>query len=153
MGHLDLVSIPEHQWPYFTFGQGSTIWFNRIANFYHYVRRYIKFCCKFTDDSEYLYSLLMFGSGVPTAEKPQAKKFYLMSYGMHSEDEHSNAWRQYKAYLKRTSILIPLPPSLYTHIPEIFKKTLLLDFPIYRFDEEKDGSSAREEDRKRIEDA
>lgn len=94
----------------------------------------------------------MFGSGVPTAEKPQAKKFYLMSYGINADDEHENAWRSYKAYLKETSILIPLPPALYRHIPGIFKKTLLLDFPMYQFSEEKDGKAARDEDRNRVED-
>ena len=94
----------------------------------------------------------MFGSGLPTAEKPQAKKFYLMSYGMNSKDEHEHAWRSYKAYLKETSILIPLPPALYRYIPSIFKKTLLLDFPMYKFNEEKDGKAARDEDRNKVED-
>lgn len=94
----------------------------------------------------------MFGSGLPTAEKPTAKRYYLLSYGAHAEDDHSNAWRQYKAYLKKTSILIPLPPALYRPLPNIIKRTLLLDFPIYRFDEDKDGVAAREEDRKNVED-
>ena len=94
-------------------------------------------------------SLLMFASGLPTAEKPQAKKFYLMSYGTNAQDEHKHAWRSYKAYLKETSILIPLPPSLYRYIPNIVKKTLLLDFPMYEFNEEKDGKIARDEDRNR----
>jgi len=95
--------------------------------------------------------LLMFGSGVPTAEKPQAKKFYLMSYGMNANDEHEHAWRYYKTYLNETSILIPLPPAIYRHLPNIFKKTLLLDFPMYQFTEERDGTAARDEDRNRIE--
>jgi len=90
--------------------------------------------------------LLMFGSGVPTAEKPQAQKFYLMSYGVNAKKEHADAWKKYKAYLKTTSILIPLPPALYRHLPNIIKNTLLLDFPMYHFDEEKDGASAKEED-------
>ena len=86
----------------------------------------------------------MFGTGLPTAEKPQAKKFYLMSYGINADADHQHAWTSYKAYLKETSILIPLPPALYRYIPSIFKKTLLLDFPIYEFDEERDGKVARE---------
>jgi hypothetical protein len=94
----------------------------------------------------------MFGSGVPTAEKPQAQKFYLMSYGVNAKDQDANAWRQYKAYTKKTSILIPLPPSLYRYLPSLIKHTLLLDFPIYHFDEEKDGTAAKEEDKKRIQD-
>jgi len=87
--------------------------------------------------------ILMFGSGVPTAEKPQARKFYLMSYGVNAKDEHANVWRQYKEYLKKTSILIPLPPALYLRLPGIIKNTLLLDFAVYHFDEEKDGAAAR----------
>jgi hypothetical protein len=90
----------------------------------------------------------MFGTGIPTAEKPQAQKFYLLSYGVDAKEEHANAWRQYKAYLKTTSILIPIPPVLYRRLPSIIKNTLLLDFPIYHFDEEKDGAAAKEEDRR-----
>ncbi|KAF7971277.1 hypothetical protein HWV62_21520 [Athelia sp. TMB] len=96
--------------------------------------------------------LLMFGSGLPTAEKPTAKKYYLLSHGAQAKEEYANAWRQYKVYLKKTSILIPLPPALYRPLPEFVKRTLLLDFPIYRFDEEKDGADAKEEDRRRMED-
>lgn len=94
----------------------------------------------------------MFGSGLPTAEKPQAKRHYLMSYSANAQDEYANAWRQYKVYLKKTSILIPLPPAVYRSLPSIIKKTLLLDFPMYQFDEDKEGAAAREEDRNRIED-
>jgi len=96
--------------------------------------------------------ILMFGSGVPTAEKPQARKFFLMSYGVNAKDEHANSWRQYKEYLKKTSILIPLPPALYRRLPGIIKSTLLLDFTIYRFDEEKDGAAAKAEDGNRNQD-
>lgn len=84
----------------------------------------------------------MFASGVPTAEKPQAKKFYLMSHGPEAREEHASAWRQYKAYLNDTSILVPLPPAIYRHIPTFLKETLLLDFPMYRFDEVNDGPTA-----------
>lgn len=95
----------------------------------------------------------MLGSGLPTAEKPTAKKFYLLSHGAHAQDEFSNAWRGYKVYLKKTSILIPLPPALYRHLPEIIKRSILLDFPLYRFDEDNDGPIARDEERQKIEDA
>jgi hypothetical protein len=88
--------------------------------------------------------LLMFASGVPTAEKPQAKRFYLLSYGKDAREEHAHAWRRYQKYLKKTSILIPLPPAVYKHIPEVLKKTVLLDFPMYWFDEVKDGKAAIE---------
>lgn len=93
--------------------------------------------------------LLMFASGLPTAEKPTAKKFYLMSHGPNVDEGHAEAWRNYKAYLNRTSILIPIPPYLYQHIPSFLKRTILLDFPIYSFDEKKDGPAAVEEQRNR----
>ena len=87
----------------------------------------------------------MFGSGIPTAEKPTAKKFYLMSHGPNAENPSSEAWMQYKAHLRKTSILIPLPPALYNPLPAIVKQTLLLDFPMYRFHEATDGAAAVEE--------
>ncbi|KAF8661305.1 hypothetical protein AX16_001403 [Volvariella volvacea WC 439] len=99
------------------------------------------------------YRLLMFASGIPTAEKPQAKKFYLMSAqssgssGDEDQDMQGNAtaWTEYKAYLDSTSVLIPIPPVIYKPMPRLIKKTLLLDFPIYKFREEKDGLAAEAE--------
>lgn len=99
--------------------------------------------------------LLMFASGVPTAEKPQAKKFFELSYPPHEEGQsHSddqsgpiseaaplsaqqpvnNAWENYKQYLAETSILIPLPPVLYRRLPEWVKHTILLDWPMYAYE-------------------
>ncbi|KIK60327.1 hypothetical protein GYMLUDRAFT_43625 [Collybiopsis luxurians FD-317 M1] len=89
--------------------------------------------------------LLMFGSGVPTAEKPQAKKFFLMSHGDDAKPEHANSWPNYKEYLRRTSVLVPVPPFIYRPLPQWLKSTILLDFPMYRFDEGKDGTAAIEE--------
>jgi len=89
--------------------------------------------------------LLMFGSGIPTAEKPAAKKFYLLTHGPQASSEHGSAWPQYKSYLRKTSILIPLPPLLYRHIPSSLKKTVLLDFDFYQFHEERDGPVALKE--------
>ncbi|KAJ7224503.1 DUF1295-domain-containing protein [Mycena pura] len=89
--------------------------------------------------------LLMFGSGMPTSAKPQAKKFYLKSYGPTARPEDAVIWEQYKRYLRRTSILIPLPPAIYERLPPFVKKTVLLDFPMFQFDERKDGPLAIEE--------
>ncbi|KAI0063907.1 DUF1295-domain-containing protein [Artomyces pyxidatus] len=89
--------------------------------------------------------ILMFGSGVPTAEKPQARKFFLMSHKPGRQDEDMGAWTGYQAYLASTSILIPLPPALYRPLPTWLKRTLLFDFPFYQFDEKTDGFSAIEE--------
>lgn len=90
----------------------------------------------------------MFGSGLPTAEKPTAKRFYLLSHGPNAQAEHSNSWVEYQDYLRKTSILIPFPPFLYRPLPAFLKKTLLLDFPFYQFDELKDGAAAVEDARK-----
>jgi len=95
--------------------------------------------------------ILMFGSGLPTSGKPQAKRFYLKSYGPTAHTDDTGIWEQYKAYLRRTSILIPIPQTLYKNIPPILRKTVLLDFPMYQFDELKDGPAAIEEARKTLE--
>ncbi|KAI0337265.1 DUF1295-domain-containing protein [Trametopsis cervina] len=96
--------------------------------------------------------LLMFASGIPTAEKPTAKKFFLMSNepsvsssSASDSPEYPEAWTNYKSYLNSTSLLIPIPPVLYRPLPTWLKKTLLLDFPMYNFDEAKDGKEARRE--------
>ena len=48
---------------------------------------------------------------MPTAEKPTARRFYLMSHGPSAQLAHADAWANYKAYLAATSLLVPLPPS------------------------------------------
>lgn len=72
-------------------------------------------------------SVLLFFSGTPTAEKPQARRVYLSG--------DADAWAAYRAYLDETSILIPLPPALYRPLPKAVKRTVLLDFPFYQFNE------------------
>ncbi|KAK0220210.1 DUF1295-domain-containing protein [Armillaria fumosa] len=92
--------------------------------------------------------LLLFASGIPTAEKPQAKKFFLMSHG--PEVTTSNqAWNNYKAFLNETSILIPISPVVYKSLPGWLKSTVLLDFSFYQFDEGKDGADAIDNARSR----
>jgi hypothetical protein len=96
----------------------------------------------------------MFLSGLPTAEKPAGKMYFLMSHPpentptMFTPSElraENDIWANYKVYLSRTSILIPVLPQLYRPLPDWIKQTVLLDFPIYRFNEEKDGRQAIEE--------
>ncbi|ORY27802.1 hypothetical protein BCR39DRAFT_537367 [Naematelia encephala] len=93
--------------------------------------------------------LLFFLSGLPTAEKPSAKKYYLMSHdpspnrGVPPKAKNDH-WRNYKAYLARTSVVLPIPPQVYKPIPEWVKRTILLDFPMFRFDEAIDGREALE---------
>ncbi|KAG9128546.1 hypothetical protein FRC07_003435 [Ceratobasidium sp. 392] len=92
--------------------------------------------------------LLIFGSGIPTAQKPTAQKFFLLSHG--PKPTHANAWPNYQRYLSRTSVLIPMPPQIYAKLPQFIKTVFLLDLPIYRFDEEKDGKRAIMEERQKI---
>jgi hypothetical protein len=96
---------------------------------------------------------LLFASGIPTAEKPTAKKFYLQSYSPNPDRENDggSTWRHYKGYLDRTSLLIPIPPALYKPLPRWVKTWVLLDLPMYRFDEKKDGEKAIEEERQKLE--
>lgn len=102
--------------------------------------------------------LLMFVSGLPTAEKPSQEKYYLMSHGVdggktlepfgktqHEEDP----WKRMKGYADRTSILLPMPPALYRPLPSFVKTWILLDLPIYKFDEKKDGPTAIENEKKK----
>lgn len=71
---------------------------------------------------------LLFGiSGLPLQEPPTQKKMYK------SEQRDS-----YAEYLKRTSIVIPLPPVLYRPLPAFVKSWPLLDFPFYQYDPSKD---------------
>jgi len=86
--------------------------------------------------------ILMFASGIPTGEKPQAKKYFLLTHGAHSQGEQSDAWNNYKQYLKETSVLIPIPPAIYRPLPQFVKTWLLFDLPQYRFREETDGREA-----------
>lgn len=61
--------------------------------------------------------LLLFVSGIPILEKSSNKKY-----------RENDAYLNYK---NKTSILIPMPSSLYLKIPESIKKSLLMDFKMY----------------------
>ena len=60
--------------------------------------------------------------------------------------EKNNNWEGYSRWLRRTSILIPLPPASYERIPTIIKRTILLEFPIYVFDPAKHSDIAAEKE-------
>ncbi|KAF8131827.1 DUF1295-domain-containing protein [Boletus edulis] len=107
--------------------------------------------------------ILLFASGIPPAEKAQAKKFYTLgaeeARDVHAPDLPSGteaepgtaavvdtstgacttAWDRYQSYLTSTSILFPIPPTLYRPLPTIIKSTVLLDFPMYRTLETEEG--------------
>ena len=79
----------------------------------------------------------MFVSGLNLQERPKAKKTY----------EKGEGWSEYAAYLHRTSILLPFPPTLYAKMPVAVKRSLFLEFPMYVFDPAKhaDSSDTRSE--------
>lgn len=84
-----------------------------------------------------LTSLLLFVSGLTLQERPKAKRTY----------EKGEGWTEYSAYLERTSILLPFPPSIYRKLPVIVKRTLFLEFPIYVFDPAKHADGSNDEQR------
>jgi hypothetical protein len=101
--------------------------------------------------------LLLFLSGIPTAEKPTQEKYYLMSHGVDGGKQlepfgkyqhEADPWKRIVSYRERTSILLPLPPALYKPLPK-FVKMMLLDLPMYHFDENKDGPKAIENEKKK----
>ncbi|KAF2808569.1 DUF1295-domain-containing protein [Mytilinidion resinicola] len=83
--------------------------------------------------SIFLTTLLMFVSGLNLQERPGAKKRY----------EKGDNWDGYATYLRRTSILVPFPPSVYEKLPVFLKQTIFLEFPIYVFDPAKHADQAK----------
>ncbi|KIJ13512.1 hypothetical protein PAXINDRAFT_100621 [Paxillus involutus ATCC 200175] len=94
--------------------------------------------------------ILLFASGIPPAERSQARKFHVLnstesgtaptpSIVRNATGSHQTAWERYKYYLSSTSVLFPIPPMLYRPLPQLVKSTVLLDFPMYRRFETEDG--------------
>lgn len=67
--------------------------------------------------------LLMFLSGLPLQEVPNAKKRYTKNQN----------WQAYSEYLRRTSILYPIPPAIYAPMPTFLKRIIFLELPLYVF--------------------
>ncbi len=61
--------------------------------------------------------IILFLSGIPLLESGADKK--------HASKE------EYRAYKKRTSVLFPVPPTLYEKFPDSVKKYVFLDLPLY----------------------
>lgn len=99
----------------------------------------------------FTFALLMFLSGVPLSEKPTQQKYFLMSHSGESlppygkQQTQEDPWSRYLAFRDRTSLLFPIPTFLYKPLPKFVKTWLLLDLPLYQFDEKKDGPKAIEE--------
>jgi hypothetical protein len=72
----------------------------------------------------FLTTLLMFVSGLTLQERPGAKKRY----------EKGNNWPEYEKYLHDTSIMWPMPPTIWKNLPVFVKRTVGLEFPLYVFD-------------------
>lgn len=89
----------------------------------------------------FLTVLLLFVSGLTLQERPGAKKKYEKS------GPDGQQWLDYKRYTERTSILIPIPSVLYAPLPLFIKRTLLLEWPMYRFDPEKHADQGKVQQR------
>ena len=95
--------------------------------------------------------LLLGLSGLPLTQKPTGKKFFLMSNGPDADEraiqdpDVKTAWSRYKEYVQETSVLIPFPNFIYRRFPEPLR-WIFLDFPFYRFNEDKEGPQALQED-------
>ena len=85
----------------------------------------------------FLTALLLFLSGLPLQERPGAKKRY----------ESGNHWEEYSMWLKRTSILFPMPPVIWAHLPTFVKRTIGFEFPMYVFDPAKHADQKKVQDR------
>lgn len=68
--------------------------------------------------------ILLFGSGMPTAEGDYQKRFM----------QTAEAKAAYLAYRERTSPLIPLPPSVYVRLPLVIKRVFFFEWKIYETD-------------------
>lgn len=96
--------------------------------------------------------LLLFLSGVPTAEKPSQQKYFTASvkgetYEPFGQDQpEEDPWTRMKNYTNRTSLIIPIPPPLYKPLPKFVKTWLLLDFPMFQFKGDgEEGQKVRDE--------
>lgn len=69
----------------------------------------------------FLSALLLFVSGLTLQEKPSAKKRYEKGLG----------WEEYKEYLRRTSILVPMPRRVWERLPVVVKRTVGFEASIF----------------------
>lgn len=84
-----------------------------------------------------LTTLLLFVSGLTLQERPGAKKRYEKGVG----------WPQYEKYLHDTSILIPMPPAIWSKLPVIVKRTIGCEWPLYVFDPAKHADQDKMQER------
>jgi hypothetical protein len=84
-----------------------------------------------------LTTLLLFVSGLTLQERPGAKKHY----------EKGTGWPEYEKYLHDTSILIPMPPAIWSRLPVIVKRTVGCEWPLYVFDPAKHADQSKVQER------
>ena len=51
---------------------------------------------------------------------------------------------EYRSYKNSTSVLVPVPPSLYTMFPLIIKRILFCEFPMYSFFDDESNACTKE---------
>ncbi|KIV90689.1 hypothetical protein PV10_05317 [Exophiala mesophila] len=90
----------------------------------------------------FLTLLLLFVSGLTLQERPGAKKKF--------EDDGPDGpnWTRYKQWLDTTSILIPMPKTMWTALPIAVKRTIGAEWPIYVFVPERDVDPKKLQERR-----
>ena len=67
--------------------------------------------------------LLLFLSGMPTAEGSNLSRYYRTAEG-------KNNWEKYR---QRTPPVLPFVPALYASMPMLLKRALCFEFPMYEY--------------------
>ena len=65
--------------------------------------------------------ILLFGSGIPTAEGKNLRRYYTTP----------EAGKQYEAYRNQTSPLVPIPHRCYRQLPLLLKRLFCCEFKMY----------------------
>ena len=92
-----------------------------------------------------LCTLLLFVSGLTLQERPGAKKRF---------EEHGpngQSWLQHKRWLERTSILLPMPQTVWVKLPAIVRRTVGFEWPMYVFNPEKHADMGKVKSRQQEE--
>lgn len=100
----------------------------------------------------FLTVLLLCVSGLPLQEKPGAKKRWERSTDPERGDG-GKEWENYKTYLEETSILVPMPRTVWKRLPVWVKRTVGCEWPMFVFVPERDGERGEEDGERREENA
>ena len=77
--------------------------------------------------------LLLFVSGLTLQERSGGKKKF------ENDGPDGEKWKKYKKWTERTSMLVPMPSSLWNRLPVVLKRTIGFEWLIYVFVPERDA--------------